>query len=293
MTQMIRNVVWLICTVVFFFIVLGVLLWGRHVATKQHTVHLNQFLAPSQNHIARAQRAIVALQNELNSGRDPPSESANIVRRFNIVGTLDSLQQHIVAVVRLTHIFDYQGAFNLPSRAHRQLESVSSETVGLAELTPGNTARLLALLDPLRDTLDQIDRIYQLDQHRSTEAYGKFVERSLVMVLAAIGVLVLASTPLMIRLTSGLRDSVRRESRARNDLEEAKQNLEVMAMYDGLTGLGNRHLFKTRLDQATGSAKRSSAGDAWTSWSTTPATCDKSPSTRSPRSPGTALSTPT
>ncbi len=257
MKSLVRQVVLLVTSVTVFLTGLGVLLWSSNMGIARHIQHGNDFLAPSQLHVAQAQHIVARLAIEVHSDGLSPRPPGMVPYRFHVAGALDELERHLTRVVRLAHAFNYQDALNLPTRAFQHYETARAAFLSLDELTPQQSMRLLAVFEPLRGTLDQLARIYELEERNWHEEQERFTARYFKLAIFGIALLVLVLLPLVFRLAIGLRHNVRRELRTRQELEEANQNLEEMAIYDNLTKLGNRHLFKTRLDQVIGSAKRS------------------------------------
>ena len=257
MRAVIRQVVFLVAAVVLFLAVLAALVWGRHYATSEHAVRSSELMTPSLTHIARAQRALIEMDAGLHEhvGHEPVAEA--IPFRFTLMAAMQDLDRQLAALTELADAFDYRPPLGLPGRARRQLEDLREALFLPDALTPSGFQRSRVLLTALDGTLQQTERLYRIDQQEALERYERFADRSLRVVGAAIGLLLVVGGGLITRLAAGLREAVRRESRIRSDLEEATRNLEVMAMYDSLTELGNRRLFRARLEQVAAAAGRS------------------------------------
>lgn len=253
MTPLVRQIVLLLAVIVMFFIVLGALLWGHQLAATHHNEPKHESLVLSRTHLAQALRSLVTLRIDLYEQSVSPRAASGVPYRFEAVSTLDNLDLHVGRVARLANNFDYRNAFNLPSRARQQLKTARDALRTLDKFTPQS----LALLDPLQDTLEQLERIYEIEERVWADEHSQYVSHSMRYLILGTAFLVLMGGALIAHTVLALRNTLHREFRVRNDLEEAKRNLEVLAMYDNLTELGNRHMFKARLEQAIGSSGRS------------------------------------
>ena len=70
MNSLFRQVVLLVLAVALFLVVLATVLWGKHEVAAAHAERTNAFLAPSQAHLARAQRTLVTLRSDLGERGD-------------------------------------------------------------------------------------------------------------------------------------------------------------------------------------------------------------------------------
>lgn len=158
--------------------------------------------------------------------------------RFELVAALDRVEEHLLKLARLAHAHHHDVAFGLPSRAHEQFESARGGLLILSDAQLREPQQALPLLEPLKSTLAQLERIYELE-HRSWFQERKLLsDRTFKLFFVAVALLTLLAAPLIVQLSLRLGQTMRRERRATQELEEAKQNLEVLALYDSLTELG-------------------------------------------------------
>ena len=117
MKSLVRNIVLLLTSVLLFLTGLGLVLWISHTGFNRHSQLGNEFLAPSQIHVAQSQHIVGKLVIEIHSDSLSPRPPGTVPYRFRVIGALDQIEQHLARVVRLTHAFDYEDAFDLPTRA--------------------------------------------------------------------------------------------------------------------------------------------------------------------------------
>lgn len=256
MKGILRQVAYLIVALVLFLVVLAALLSSRHLVTARYTVHSNELVVPSLTHVAKAQRALKELQETLHAGG--PTEPARpvIPLRFTTMAVLDDLEGQLAAVRQRAAAADFQRLFGLPRRAQELLAKVRGTLLSPGQLTAPEAARIDQLLGALDGMLQQMERLYRIEQQRTLQELERLATSSLRFIGLGIAVLLVVAVPVVVRLIWGIREGMRREIRSRSDLEEATRSLEVMAMYDSLTGLSNRRLFRARLDQVAASAAR-------------------------------------
>jgi diguanylate cyclase (GGDEF)-like protein len=248
----------LIASVAIFLLVLGALIWGRSLSIDEHKQQNENFFSPSKQHVASSLRTLDDLHH-LGVNRAPSVRNLDLAipLRIKMQSSLQSIDAHLVELARLAREFGHSEAFGLPARARRQLERLRHGIFGEYDALQPSEAAITSTLDALRDTLMQLERIYEVNHRDWLEQEREVVRSSTVRALAAGGVLVVLMALFVVGMANGLRLAMEREVRIRNDLEEAKENLETLALYDDLTGLGNRHQFTSRLEFVTKAEKRS------------------------------------
>jgi diguanylate cyclase (GGDEF)-like protein len=220
MRVLIRHIAGLITIVVFFLAVLGIFIWERHESVEAYTIRNEHFFAPSRQHLANAMLELERVISQI--GHDASADGARpqaVPFRFQLQPSLNVIGENLNDVVRST-----------------------------------TTLEMLTSVD---NVLKQLKHIYDIEhlewQQREREAA---LESSQDVIRVGI-VLFLVAGLLIAGVVNGLRTALRHETRTRNDLEEARNNLATLALYDELTGLGNRNLFKSHLEQATSVGRRS------------------------------------
>ncbi len=257
MRSILRNVIWLIISIVVFLLVLGTLIWQRNMSIDTYTFRNVHFFDPSRRHLAQARRELDQVIAGIFTDVELGHAQRTVPYRFRLQSSMKAIDSYVTEVVRLADEFEYDGAFNLQSRAYRQFKAVRDELLRDHQGQWQTPATIVDALAPLRSSLAQLARIYDLDHLDWQERERGVIRTSNRNVMAAIVVLLFVGSPIFIGMIIGLRRGVEHESRIRNDLEEARKNLETIAMYDELTGLGNRNLFKSRLEQIDGAGRRS------------------------------------
>ena len=256
MRSLLRYIIGLVTSVALFLLVLGILIWLRYQSIDSYAHRVDHFFVPSQQHLSNSLRRLDNAVTEASSTASGPLGLA-IPSRLQLEAHLSVVGDHLAEVMRLANQFEYDGAFDLPLRANRRFQRLRPLILADIAARPPRVAEAVAMLSSMQDSLKQLERIYELDKIDWRAREQEVVRASTRYVVFAIIALCVGVVPLIIGMTMGLRDIMRSEIRNRNDLEDAKEQLESMALYDQLTSLGNRYLFKSRLEQVTSAAPRS------------------------------------
>ena len=257
MKAVVRNIVTLAASAVAMLVLLGTLLYLWHLESTHHAQFSADFLFPAQTDLAQARASLTELRVSLHSHAAPAAAPGATIARLNTLRELRNIEDHLMAVGRLTTQFEFRPAYDLPARALEQFRAVHERLKGRAAPDHDEVHEILASVGPLHNTLMQLEQILEIESRRLAERRHGAETSSVRLTLIAVVLLMIAAAALTARLTADLRSSILREVRARQDLEEAQRGLERLALQDSLTGLGNRNLFRARLDHAIQAARRS------------------------------------
>ena len=256
MSQLLRYFVALIAAICLFLAAFGALLvYQQHRIDSLARLN-NEFFAPSRLYLTRALVALDAATLALSKKHWALPGEAHVPVKFGVQANLIGVEQNLLELIRLRYDYDYLEIFGLPSAALQRLQTIREQfDARLAD--PSTSGTPLDSLTSLRNRLTQLERIYELGHARLQRQARETAADSSEFMLTALLLLVLVSAPLIVTLSRRLRLAVREEIRSRRELEEAKADLEAIALFDSLTGLGNRNLFRSRLDQAVEMSRRS------------------------------------
>ena len=239
-------------------VVLGVFGWVlfSHQEGARRLEHIgSQVLAPGREHVLSALIGVHALDRELLLAASGRAGDDPVPLRLRMENSLDALSAYLGRIV--TRVGDYElEEYGLLARARGELAALRARVDGAGGTEPAIAGRLREELDLLASTLLQLDRVFELAQRRQVERRQEGARTAARSLLVASVLLLVIASPLVIVLGYQLRTALRRELRGRQELEEANHNLQVLAHYDSLTGLGNRHLFLNRLTNAIAQARR-------------------------------------
>jgi plasmid stabilization system protein ParE len=235
MSQLLRYFVALTAAICLFLAAFGALLLYQQHQTDSLARVNNEFFSPSRLHLTRALVALDDATLVLSKKSWALPGEAHVPVNFGVQANLVGVEQNLLELIRLRYDYDYLEVFGLPSAALQRLQTIREQfDARLAD--PSTSGTSLDSLTSLRNRLTQLERIYELGHARLQRQARETATDSSEFMLTALLLLVLVSAPLIVTLSRRLRLAVRGEIRSRRELEEAKADLEAIALFDSLTG---------------------------------------------------------